>query len=153
MQSRIEHIQKRINPTRPDVFVRKPLDHRWRFRDRLALDCELCIVVFTSPERRIDVDQVDLAFVALRKQCLHRKEVIAPDQAVGSGFVDLRACEVFCEVGERGLVTVRVRDHDLCGLELDVLWVRGSSGFAVPDEARRVFLSAGVVVVWHGQVF
>jgi len=48
---------------------------------------------------------------------------------------------------------VRVRDHDLSGLELDVFWVRGSPGFAVPDEARRVLLSAGVVVVRHGQTF
>ena len=48
---------------------------------------------------------------------------------------------------------MRIRDHDLCGLELDVLRVWGASGLAIPDEARRVFLLAGVVVVWHGQTF
>jgi hypothetical protein len=77
----VHHRQVGLAPSTPRVAVGMLLEHGRELVDRCITDPDPMGEVGTRVERRIDIDELDLAGV-LRQKAAHHELVVAPDQLI-----------------------------------------------------------------------
>ena len=118
LQSWIQHIQKTINPPFPRIRICQPFVHRHFPFIILTPNLHLIrkIKILPGIERRVDIYQINLPLIPLRKQRLHHQQVITPYQPVR-----LAGNLILARIKETRQVAGRlIRIYLLCGLELKV---------------------------------